>query len=126
MMPEPVPCLSSFFSVAREGEIYIVVLDRKRLSDDDNLEQLSQDLNLLIEKQEVRRLVIHMSKVKYMTSSVIGRLIAVHRRINRIEGRMILAELTSDVAETLSASRLIEYFAVKPDLPSALAALQVE
>ena len=125
-MPEPVPCLSSFFSVSREGEVYIVVLDRKQLSDDDNLEQFSQDLNLLIEKNEVLHLVIHMSNVNYMTSSVIGRLIAVHRRINRLEGRMILAELTSYVAETLSASRLLEYFAVEPDLPSALTALQVK
>ena len=123
-MPEPVPCLSTFLNVTREDEIYIVCVDRDRLTDEDNLEQFAQDLNLLIEKQEIRSLIMQLGKVRYMTSSAIGKLIALHRRINRSEGRMILCELTPDVSATLDTSRLLGYFAVEPDLAAAIYAMQ--
>jgi anti-anti-sigma factor len=58
-----------------------------------------------------------------MTSSAIGKLIALHRRVNRAEGRMILCELTPDVSATLDTSRLLGYFAVEPDLAAALYAM---
>lgn len=122
-MPEPVPSPSSFFNLAREGDIYIISVDRDRLTDEDNLEQFSQDINQLIEKHEIRSLIVQLNQVRYMTSSAIGKLISLHRRVNRAEGRMILCELTPDVSATLDTSRLLSYFAVEPDLAAALYAM---
>lgn len=123
MMPEPVPSPSSFFNITREGDIYIISVDRDRLTNEDNLEQFSQDINQLIEKHEIRSLIMQLNQVRYMTSSAIGKLIALHRRVNRAEGRMILCELTPDVSATLDTSRLLGYFAVEPDLAAALYAM---
>lgn len=123
-MPEAVPFESAFFTVSREGNIHIVSIERDRLTDEDNLELFSQDLNLLVEKHEIQSLIIRMTRVRYMTSSAIGKLISLHRKINRNEGRLVLCELTSDVSETLEASRLLSYFAVEADMSAALFALQ--
>jgi anti-sigma B factor antagonist len=120
MMPDPVPSPSSFFNLSREGDIYIIAVDRDRLTDEDNLEQFSQDINQLIEKHEIRSLILQLTNVRYMTSSAIGKLIGLHRKINRADGRMVLCELTPDVSATLETSRLLGYFAVEPDLAAAI------
>ena len=124
MMPEPVPFPSSFFSVSCEGNIYIVQIDRDRLTDEDNLEQFVQDLNLLVEKHEIMAMVLRLTTVRYMTSSAIGKLISLHRKINRCQGKLVLCELMPEVADTLEASRLLGYFAVENDLAAAIYALQ--
>lgn len=124
MMSDSIPFSTSFLKATFDGEICAAAVSRDQLTDEDNLEQFTQDLNLLIEKHEVRNLILQLSQVRYMTSSAIGKLIALHRKVNRSGGRMVLCELTPEVSEALSASRLLEYFSVEPDLDLAILALQ--
>lgn len=123
-MPDVVPFQSTFFSVLQADDIYTVTVNRDQLTDDDNMEQFGQDFNLLIEKHEITRFVLVLSRVRYMTSSAIGKLITLHRKLNRSGGSLILCELTPDVAATLDTSRLLTYFASCPDQASAIAKLQ--
>jgi len=99
-------------------------VNRDQLTDDDNMEQFGQDFNLLIEKYEITRFVLVLSRVRYMTSSAIGKLITLHRKLNRSGGSLILCELSPDVASTLDTSRLLTYFTSCPDQASAIAKLQ--
>ena len=123
-MSEPVPFQSSFFTVLQEGDVYVVSIIKDQLIDVDNLEQFSQDFNLLIEKHEMTKLVVRLTRVKYMTSMAIGKLITLHRKLQRMKGKLVLCELMPDVAATLEAAKLLTYFTTTPDLASALAAIQ--
>ena len=123
-MPEPVPFQSSFFTVLQEGDVYVVSIIKDQLIDVDNLEQFSQDFNLLIEKHEMTKLVVRLTRVKYMTSMAIGKLITLHRKLQRMKGKLVLCELMPDVAATLEAAKLLTYFTTTPDLASALAVIQ--
>ena len=99
-------------------------MTRDQLTDDDNMEQFGQDFHLLIEKYEITRFVLVLSRVRYMTSSAIGKLITLHRKLNRSGGTLILCELTPDVASTLDTARLLTYFTACPDQATAIAKLQ--
>ncbi len=123
-MPQPIPFKSSFFTVAQKGDVYVVSVDRDQLKDDDNLEQLSQDFNLLIEKHEITKIVLCLSRVRYMTSMAIGKIISLHRKLQRTDGTLVLCELVPDVASTLEAAKLLTYFTTTPDLAAALVKLQ--
>ena len=123
-MTEPVPFQSSFFSVTREGDVHFVTINRDQLTDEDNLEQLGQDFNLLIEKHEITKFILLLSRVRYMTSSAIGKLITLHRKINRSNGTLILCELTPDVAATLDTAKLLTYFTNCSDRAAAMAKIQ--
>ena len=123
-MSEPVPFQSSFFTVLQEGDVYVVSIIKDQLIDVDNLEQFSQDFNLLIEKHEMTKLVVRLTRVKYMTSMAIGKLITLHRKLQRMKGKLVLCELMPDVAATLEAAKLLTYFTTTPDLASALAVIQ--
>ena len=123
-MPEPVPFQSSFFTVVQEGDVYVVSIIKDQLTDVDNLEQFGQDFNLLIEKHEMTKIVVRLTRVKYMTSMAIGKLITLHRKLQRMKGKLVLCELMPDVAATLEAAKLLTYFTTTPDLASALAVIQ--
>ena len=123
-MPEPVPFQSSFFTVVQEGDVYVVSIIKDQLTDVDNLEQFGQDFNLLIEMHEMTKIVVRLTRVKYMTSMAIGKLITLHRKLQRMKGKLVLCELMPDVAATLEAAKLLTYFTTTPDLASALAVIQ--
>ncbi len=124
-MTDPNPFQSTFFSVVHDGDIHIATIIRDQLTEDDNIEQFGQDFNLLIEKQEIRKIVLRMNRVLSMSSSFIGKLISIHRKLNRSGGMLVLAELTPDVENTLETSRLLTYFHNRPNLEGAMTMLQV-
>lgn len=123
-MSEPIPFKSSFFTVAHSDDVYVVTVDRDQLKDDDNLEQFSQDFNLLIEKHEITKIVLRLSRVRYMTSMAIGKIISLHRKLQRTNGTLVLCELAPDVSSTLEAAKLLTYFTTSSDLTAALSRFQ--
>ncbi len=125
MMAEPVPFPSSFFTVEQDGGVYIATLNREQLTDDDNLEQLGQDFHMVIDKQGITRLVLRLGRVRYMTSSALGRLITLHRKMNRSEAILVLSEPTSHVQAILETARLLTYFTVCSTLEEAMTACGV-
>ncbi len=119
-MPETLPFQSTFFTVEQCGTVAVVTVNRVQLTDEDNLEQFGQDFHLLIEKLESSKLILKLGVVRYMTSSAIGKLITLHRRVNRSGGALVLCELTRDVQATLEAAKLLTYFTCCQDMDSAL------
>ncbi len=94
------------------------------LTEDENIEQIGVELFTLLDKYLAENIVVDMRQVEYITSSVIGKLITLHRRLRRVDGRMILCELTTCVEEILRNSRLIDYFETASSLNDALGMLE--
>ncbi|QDT55736.1 STAS domain protein [Caulifigura coniformis] len=101
---------SRFFKIAVDEDVARVDVLRDRLTEEDNIEEFGQELTSLVEKQKVTRIVLNMERVKYFTSSVIGKLIMLHRRMSRSDGQMVLANLPPEAEEILSTSQLLTYF----------------
>lgn len=114
---------SSFFDGRREGNIAVLTLTKTQLTDEENLEQLDHDLMLVIESLSCRQIVIDMQKVAYLTSSALGKLIALHRRLGRMGGRLVLCAVAGTVEDILRTSHLYSYFSVTDNQSDAIAAL---
>lgn len=116
---------SSFFDVqpleAETGTL--LVITRCRLTEEENLEQLDRDFLTLTDKLQVRKIILDLTSVLYMSSSAIGKLISLHRRLVRAEGRLVLCSLQPEVRETLSTSHLLTYFSVADSAETAVAQL---
>jgi anti-anti-sigma factor len=106
---------SRFFRVTVVDEMATVDLLRERLTDEDNIEEFGQELASLVDKLNYRKVILNMEQVKYLTSSVIGKLIMLHRRLVRSEGHLVLVGLQPDVEEILSTSQLLNYFNTASD-----------
>jgi len=113
---------SSFFDVLQQDP-HVVCMKSEQLTEDENLEELDQDFIRLVDNQGVKNLVVDLGSVRYMTSAAIGKLIALHRRLGRLEGKLILANLQVAVHDILDTAHLLTYFTVTDTVDDGVAAL---
>lgn len=118
---------SSFFDTqpVPGGTGMLLLMNRPSLTEEENLEQLERDFISLMDTHGVRQVILDLQSVNYVTSAAVGKLIALHRRLARANGRLILCSLQSDVQSTLALSQLLNYFNVTETADDALSQLML-
>jgi anti-sigma B factor antagonist len=114
---------STYLRVRPRGDILVVEFTTARLSEDVNIEQIGHDLSALVDQYGARRLVVTLRGITYLTSSALGKLITLHRKMHRAEGRVVYAELEPTVLEIVTASKLDTYLQVTTTLDEACSLL---
>ncbi len=114
---------SNYLRVELRDGVVIVRFTTPRLSEDVNIEQVGHDLAALVDQYGARKMVVLLSGITYLTSSALGKLITLHRKMHRAEGFVAFARPEPTVAEILSASKLDTYLKVCPTLEAAIEAV---
>ena len=89
----------------QDGETRIRFTGLDRL-DEANSEAPGKELSHLAEQLSGTRLVLDLSGIRFVTSSALGRLVALSRRVRAAGGRLMLTNLSPAVAEVLSVTNL--------------------
>jgi len=111
---------TTYITTEEHGDILVVGFRARLLNDEENIEQLGQELFALVEQYNWLKVVLDLSHVDYLTSSVIGKLITLHRKLHRSRGKLVLFGLSEGVDVILRTSRLLTYFCVADNKASAL------
>ncbi|GDY07580.1 hypothetical protein LBMAG52_10660 [Planctomycetia bacterium] len=122
-MPLPGHQSNSYITLAEHGDVLVVGFKTRLLNDEENIEQLGQELFSLVEQANWLKLVLDLTNVEYLTSSVLGKLITLHRKLHRSQGKMVLFGLSEGVDSILRTSNLLTYFAVAENRDAAIAQL---
>ena len=101
---------SRFFTYELQDDTILLKMLRTKLSEDDNLEQFGQQLNTVIDKLGAKKIRLSLEPLTYLTSAAIGKLISLHRRMQREGGTLVMTDLSPDVREILDTSKLLTYF----------------
>jgi anti-sigma B factor antagonist len=112
---------SHYFTFQSLGDVVVARCLMSNLSEEENIEALAQELLILEGKYECRRLILDLTDVEYMTSSMLGQLIRIHRQLHRDQGKLVLCLLHPTVDEILRTSNLVSYFHVADTLEQAAA-----
>ena len=115
---------SRYFEVSDVDGTVIASFGGGPLNEEENIDQLGQSLFQLVEQLGFRRVVIDLSRVPYVTSSVLGKLITLHRKLNRVEGRLLLCGLQETVQQVMQRSNLLEYFDIFASVEIAQAEIE--
>ncbi len=102
----------SLFRCERLGGSILVQFHQEMLTDEINVDQLGHELTAVVEQPGWQRIIISLENVAHITSSVLGKLIHLHRHLQRKEGKMALCELSENVMEIMETSRLDTYFSI--------------
>ncbi|MBC7815572.1 MAG: STAS domain-containing protein, partial [Planctomycetaceae bacterium] len=86
----PLPDQLNYLKLQEYGDVLVVGFTMRMLNDEENIEQLGQELFSLVEQYNWLKLVLDLSNVEYLTSSVIGKLITLHRKLHRSQGKLVL------------------------------------
>lgn len=114
---------SNYFTLEEHNDALIVRFRNRLLNDEENIEQLGQELFSLVEQFNWLKLGTDLSNVEYITSSVLGKLITLHRKLHRNQGKLVLFGLTDGVDSILRTSKLLTYFVIAESCDAALAEL---
>lgn len=116
----------AYLALENYGSAVVARITRPRLSEEENLEQIGRELLSLVDHYQCRQLIVDLEAVEYMTSAALGKLITLHRRMHRKEGKMIVCGAQGAVADVLRTSRLQEYFTLAADTQRALSLFKMD
>jgi anti-anti-sigma factor len=108
-----------YFELKCDDDVAVATFVVRSLTEEDNIEQLWHELNAIVEKLQRRRVVLDLNSVDYATSSVIGKWIMLHRKLDREGGKLVVCGVRGGLQDILSASKLMNYFNITEDAAAA-------
>ena len=106
--------------VNTENGVLIVEIARRKILDEISITQLGEDLNGLIERHAGGRMIINFANVAHMSSSALGMLITLHKRMCEKKGQLRLCNIQPSIYEVFVITRLNEIFNIQPSVPEAM------
>jgi anti-anti-sigma factor len=106
---------SRYFDVQLEGPVTVVRFTERHLNDA-NIQQVGEDLVAVADQLGPGELHLDFGGVEYLSSSVLGKLFALHRRVTHEGGRFVLTN-TGALHELFRVSRLDTIMDVHPGEP---------
>ena len=106
------------------ARIALVSFDRSTLVSYDEVQLTGDELFALQQSQPGLNLVLVFKGVQGISSAMLGKLITLHRRVEREGKKLILCELEPQVSEMFTSSRLSDYFQIRVDRAAAQTDLQ--
>ena len=119
-MAEVRPRISVEYS---EGATIAILADEKILEDND-IKDIQQSVMALIEQNEKIALVIDFSNVKFLTSSALGLLIRISKKVYESDGMLRLASIDHKILEIFRITRLDKVFEIHADRESAIESMK--
>jgi anti-sigma B factor antagonist len=90
----------------KRGNVGVVHFTTSQVLDELNVQQLGQELNDLVEKSYMVKMVINFDRIKFLSSAVLGKLISLHKRMQKEKGRMAFCNINKDVLQVFRITRL--------------------
>lgn len=87
------------------------------------IESVGDELSALVEDEGRRWLLLDFSAVRKLSSALLGRLIALHRRLLALEGRLALCGIDAELRRVFDLCQLPRLLQLCDDEPAALLAL---
>jgi anti-sigma B factor antagonist len=111
---------ASRLKTSRRDVVTVVELVDKRILDETAINQIGQQLFKLAAREEEPRIVLDFSNVAHMSSSMLGTLITLHKRVREKGGQLVLCRIHAPIAEVFQITRLNEVFQITPDADEAV------
>jgi anti-sigma B factor antagonist len=115
-MPEPSPRLRT----STHGDVIVAEPMDQKILDEASISQLSQELFALAAGQDKPALVLDFVNVGHMSSSALGMLITLHKRVREKNGRLWLCGIKPSIYEVFEITRLNEVFTIRDSRAAAL------
>lgn len=111
----------SLTSYSKDG-ILTIVFEDARILDETKLEQLSRDLMELLNKTTEERVILDFRNVKFMSSSMLGKLIQVHKKAGEFKVKLKFCSIDPEIRQVFKITKLDKLFDIEADEAAARAA----
>lgn len=112
------PGRMSLSSYTQDG-ILTIVFDDARILDEVKLEQLGTDLLDELNKTTEERVILDFRNVKFMSSSMLGKLVQVNKKCGEFKVKLKLCSIDPEIRQVFKITRLDKVFDIASDEAAA-------
>jgi anti-sigma B factor antagonist len=104
------------------GDVTIVRFRDRKIIEDISIQELGQELYQLIDQQNRDKLLLNFSTVEFLSSSALGKLITLEKKMKSAGGDLKLSNIKPEIFEVFKITKLNRLFDIRDDEADALAA----
>jgi anti-sigma B factor antagonist len=116
--------LSPNLEIEYHGAVIVATLADEKILDDTQIQELEGSFMPLVEQNDAIQMIIDFSNVKFLTSSALGLLIRISKKIYEKGGKLRLCAIDAKIMEVFRITRLDKIFEIFPDQDEALVGLK--
>ena len=104
----------SITSHAKDGIRTIYFLE-PRILDETQLEGLARDVTGEIEKTSEEQIILDFQKVQFMSSSMLGKLVQIHKKCKEYKAKLKLCSIDPEILKVFKMTKLDKLFDIEAD-----------
>jgi len=106
--------------ITTQGDVTVVELADRKILDEVNISHIGERLQGLVAKAASPKFVLDFSNVAHMSSSALGMLITLHKRVREKKGQLRLCGIQAPIYEVFVITRLNEIFEISETVKDAI------
>lgn len=106
--------------VTEVNDVTVVRFVDRKILDEASIQELGQELFALVESENRTKLLLNFSKVDFLSSAALGKLIMLDKKIKVRKGKLRLTNIRPEIYEVFAITKLNKLFDIKKDETEAL------
>jgi anti-sigma B factor antagonist len=102
----PLPAYYRWLEVEQLGDVTVIRLTTRTILGGDAIEAITAQLFGLVEEAGCRQFVLNLGNVESVSTAMVGKLVALHRRLEAAQGRLVLCRLGPFIMEIFKVLKL--------------------
>ena len=98
--------------IIQQANVIVVELVDKKILDEASISQIGERLFALVAENAPPRIVLDFVNVGHMSSSALGMLITLHKRVREKDGTLRLCNISPSIQEVFEITRLTDVFGI--------------
>ncbi len=95
-------------------DVTLVTLQDENILEEQQIRKLERALLPIVRQNEQKRLVLNFQNVKFMSSSFLGLLVKIHKRVIEAGGHLQLFNLDPKIHKVFEITHLVKVFDIVP------------
>ena len=104
--------------------VALVSVIQPRILDDQIIQQFGEQLKSLVEQAGHQRILLNFSKVDYLSSAALGKLVVLRKQVEAVKGKLALSNIDASIFEAFKITGFDRIFKIFDDEQEALQYLQ--
>jgi anti-anti-sigma factor len=102
----PLPSYYRWLEIEQFGDVTVVRFTTRTILGNDAIEAIGGQLLGLVEQAGCRQFVLNLENVESVSTAMVGKLVALHRRLEAAHGRLVLCRLGPFLVEIFKVLNL--------------------
>jgi anti-sigma B factor antagonist len=104
------------------GDVTVVNFTDKKILDEQNIQVIGEQLFSLVDELGRRKLLLNFGNVEYLSSAALGKFITLNKKLQAVNGRLILCNIDPQIYEVFEITKLNKLFNIQKEEQAALQA----